>query len=62
MLRYERVIFLILLQFIVLVSCSKNKEYRMYTENTIELFDTVHIIYHRSVEYKNLQELKKLFF
>ena len=44
MLRYERAIFLILLQFIVLVSCSKIKEYIMYTENTIELFDTVHII------------------
>lgn len=34
----------------------KNSDWEMYT-----LFDTVHIIYHRSVEYKNLQELKKLF-
>ncbi len=58
MLRYERVIFLILLQFIVLVSCSKNKEYRMYTENTIELFDTVHIIKGYA---KNEKEFKDIY-
>lgn len=34
----------------------KNSDWEMYT-----LFDTVHIIYHRSIEYKSLKELKFLF-